>query len=392
MSLVLRSKARKCSEMDEHIVGFGHFMRFVVNKEIMEQHQLYHLTFSLPSSSSLSTNKRKDSIWVSLWHVDHNLGLCCWSSLLYNRSTGEHWRNLQLHLLLQQLCGDRGAVWWTPQCVDHCLQWQLHHEQGARRSCSDWYVRCFISFIVPEMMWYHRCSLIVSCLISPLSPVPCTPTNISVSVDCSQDTARFNWTTSIGAIFYIAVAEDANGNLHSCNAMGTNCLMEDLRCGQNYTASIIGTNLKCNSTASEEVTFMTGRSEGWVTLKLDRFMIVSLGRRERDTRFVLTARVRSTLTKSSASLSAPCPPTNIEAFRDCDANHALIIWQNHQPTGLYTAIIEDQSRAQLNCTSNTVNNCKITSLPCGRRYNVTVTYNDGNCPSTSTPISMDSGS
>lgn len=128
----------------------------------------------------------------------------------------------------------------------------------------------------------------MSRLISPLSPVPCTPTNISVSVDCSQDTARFNWTTSIGAIFYIAVAEDANGNVHSCNSMGTNCLMEDLRCGQNYTASIIGTNLKCNSTASEEVTFMTGRSEGWVTLKLDRFMIVSLGRRERDTRFVLT--------------------------------------------------------------------------------------------------------
>lgn len=161
--------------MDEHIVGFGHFMRFVVNKEIMEQHQLYHLTFSLPSSSSLSTNKRKDSIWVSLWHVDHNLGLCCWSSFLYNRSTGEHWRNLQLHLLLQQLCGDRGAVWWTPQCVDHRLQWQLHHEQGARRSCSDWYVRCFISFIVPEMMWYHRCSVIVSCLISPSLQFPAPP-------------------------------------------------------------------------------------------------------------------------------------------------------------------------------------------------------------------------
>lgn len=101
-------------------------------------------TFSLPSSSSLSTNKRKDSIWVSRWHVDHNLGLCCWSSFLYNRSTGEHWRNLQLHLLLQQLCGDRGAVWWTPQCVDHRLQWQLHHEQGAGRSCSDWYARYFI--------------------------------------------------------------------------------------------------------------------------------------------------------------------------------------------------------------------------------------------------------
>lgn len=88
---------------------------------------------------------------------------------------------------------------------------------------------------------------------------------------------------------------------------------------------------------------------------------------------------------------APCPPTNIEAFRDCDANHALIVWQNHQPTGLYTATIEDQNGALLNCTSNTVNNCKIKSLPCGRRYNITVTYYDGNCPSTSPSINMDSG-
>ncbi|KAI3375007.1 hypothetical protein L3Q82_021535, partial [Scortum barcoo] len=174
--------------------------------------------------------------------------------------------------------------------------------------------------------------------------VPCGPTSFSASVDCSQDSARVNWTMSIGAIFYSAVAEDTDGNLHSCNSMGTSCLIEGLRCGQNYTASIIATNLKCNSTASEEVSFMT----------------------------------------------APCPPTNIEAFRDCDANHALIVWQNHQPTGLYTATIEDQSGAQLTCTSNTVSNCKITSLPCGKRYNVTVSYNDGNCPSTSTPISMDS--
>ncbi|XP_018532382.1 mucin-4 isoform X2 [Lates calcarifer] len=174
--------------------------------------------------------------------------------------------------------------------------------------------------------------------------VPCTPTNISASVDCSQDSARVNWTTNIGAIFYIAIAQDANGNTHSCNSLGTNCLIEGLRCGQNYTASVIGTNLQCNSTASEEVTFLT----------------------------------------------APCPPTNIEAFRDCDANHALIVWQNHQPTGLYTATIEDQSGAQLSCTSNTVNNCKITSLPCGKSYSVAVTYSDGNCPSTSTSISMDS--
>lgn len=96
-------------------------------------------------------------------------------------------------------------------------------------------------------------------------------------------------------------------------------------------------------------------------------------------------------TSSSASPSAPCPPTNIEAYRDCDANHALIVWQNHRPTGLYTATIEDRSGARLNCTSNTLNNCKITSLPCGKRYSVAVSYDDGVCTSTSTPIQMDSG-
>ncbi|XP_049603206.1 pneumococcal serine-rich repeat protein [Syngnathus scovelli] len=174
--------------------------------------------------------------------------------------------------------------------------------------------------------------------------VPCTPTIVSASADCSQDSATVTWTTSIGALFYTAVIQDMNGNTHSCNSARTYCLVEDLTCGRNYTAHVIGTNLNCNSSDSDEIAFIT----------------------------------------------APCPPDNIEAFRDCDANHALIVWQNHQSTGNYTAIIKDQSGAQLSCNSDTVNNCKIPDLPCGKRYNVTVTNNDGNCSSTSTSISMDS--
>ncbi|KAE8290995.1 Fibronectin type III domain-containing protein 7 Precursor [Larimichthys crocea] len=174
--------------------------------------------------------------------------------------------------------------------------------------------------------------------------VPCTPTNASVAVECSQDSARVNWTQSIGSVFYIAIAESTDGHSRSCYSFGTNCLIEGLRCGQNYTASVIGTNTRCNSSNSEQVTFMTG----------------------------------------------PCPPTNIQSFRDCDANQALIVWQDHTSTGHYTAVIEDQSGDRLNCTSNTVSNCKIYDLPCGKRYNVTVSHSDGNCLSTSTSVSMDS--
>lgn len=98
-------------------------------------------------------------------------------------------------------------------------------------------------------MWdLHCCSTLV----------PCTPTNQTVSVGCSQDSARFTWTSSIGSIFYVVVAVDANGYSYSCNSMGTTCLMEGLRCGQNYTASIVGSNLQCNSSSGRELAFMTG--------------------------------------------------------------------------------------------------------------------------------------
>ncbi|XP_014840249.1 PREDICTED: uncharacterized protein LOC106916456 [Poecilia mexicana] len=180
-------------------------------------------------------------------------------------------------------------------------------------------------------------------LVEAAQTAPCTPINVSASAECSPDSARVNWTASHGTIFYIVLAEDANGNSYHCYSMGTTCFMRNLACGQNYTAKVIGNNIDCNSTASQEVHFMT----------------------------------------------APCPPTNIEAIRDCDANQAVIVWQNHQASGVYTALLEDQSGPQLNCTSNTVNSCTILSLPCGKKYNVTVTYSQGQCQSTSASIGMD---
>lgn len=95
----------------------------------------------------------------------------------------------------------------------------------------------------------------------PFNPlVPCTPANLTVSVGCSQDSAIFSWTSSIGSIFYVVVAMDASGYSHNCNSMSTTCVMEGLRCGQNYSAHIVGSNLQCNSSSSREIDFMTGIS------------------------------------------------------------------------------------------------------------------------------------
>lgn len=92
-----------------------------------------------------------------------------------------------------------------------------------------------------------------------LSAVPCTPTNVSVSTSCSQDSAQVYWMQSSGALLYFAIVEDATGNSYYCYSLGTNCLIKGLRCGQNYTAKVIGTNLMCNSTESQEAVFMAGK-------------------------------------------------------------------------------------------------------------------------------------
>lgn len=95
----------------------------------------------------------------------------------------------------------------------------------------------------------------------PLFSVPCTPNNVTVSVDCSQNSATFDWMESSGTILYVIFAQDAHGNSFSYMSMDSTRMIDGLRCGQNYTASVFGTDFICNSTTSQEVSFMTGRSE-----------------------------------------------------------------------------------------------------------------------------------
>lgn len=67
------------------------------------------------------------------------------------------------------------------------------------------------------------------------------------------------WAVSKGAVFYIAMTQHADGTVRSCHSMGPNCLIQGLNCGKTYTASVIATDTKCNSSQSQLVTVETGK-------------------------------------------------------------------------------------------------------------------------------------
>ncbi|KAJ8357216.1 hypothetical protein SKAU_G00200100 [Synaphobranchus kaupii] len=227
---------------------------------------------------------------------------------------------------------------------------EAHGNRGDRYNCSSYTQSCAIPAVkCGESLSVWITAIDDDCnsgraLGQAAETVPCTPENVTAIRDCGPNTASLEWVASAGAVFYIASAVHADGTVRTCTAMDTQCQIQGLRCGQNYTGSVVATNMKCNSSESARVTLET----------------------------------------------APCPPDHIEALLDCAANHALIVWQNHQSIGSYTAIIQDANGGLLSC-STTNNNCVISELKCGQVYAVTVQHHDGTCSSLhSAPIQMDS--
>lgn len=92
----------------------------------------------------------------------------------------------------------------------------------------------------------------------PFFLAPCTPQNVSAVRECGADAIMVTWKSNSNAIFYVAMAQDGYGVIHSCNSMGLTCKIEGLKCSTNYTAYVIASNFICNSSESEMVTIETG--------------------------------------------------------------------------------------------------------------------------------------
>uniref|UniRef100_A0A674NSS5 Fibronectin type-III domain-containing protein n=1 Tax=Takifugu rubripes TaxID=31033 RepID=A0A674NSS5_TAKRU len=159
------------------------------------------------------------------------------------------------------------------------------------------------------------------------------PSGVSL-VSTGKSTARVTWDAMMtwglvfGANLYRATAVDGTDASLNCTSASTSCQISMLKCGEKYEVRVTAISDDCTSTSNTSALFET---------------------------------------------SEPTVIADIPVFHDS----ARFNWTASIGVVFYITVAEDANGARLTCTSNTVNNCNITSLPCGRKYNVTVTYNDG---------------
>ncbi|KAK6484735.1 hypothetical protein HHUSO_G12572 [Huso huso] len=160
-----------------------------------------------------------------------------------------------------------------------------------------------------------------------IDAVPCAPTHVEAHLDCGAHTASVSWAHSKGAVSYTATAKASSGRPFSCNSTGTTCNITSLLCGQKYTVTVTGLDNNCNS-------------------------------------------VRSNATEIE---TAPCPPQNVNANLDCASNNASVSWRASQGAMSYrvTAVRED-GKTEAACSTQS-NNCDVSNLQCGLKYDITVT-------------------
>ncbi|XP_063796232.1 uncharacterized protein LOC134957920 isoform X2 [Pseudophryne corroboree] len=169
-----------------------------------------------------------------------------------------------------------------------------------------------------------------------VTTVPCVPTNIEASTDCTAlDLIYVTWSASRGAESYVVIATGTDGHTLSCNTTADTCTIQGVHCGTNYSVSVTAWNTGCSS----------------------------------DT--VTTVAVET----------VPCTPDMVEVVIDCLTQEAMVSWQeNSIHTSNHTAIASDPSGMEQSCTT-LFSSCHITGLECGLEYSFQVYSSNRQCSS-----------
>ncbi|XP_061739473.1 uncharacterized protein LOC133540674 [Nerophis ophidion] len=252
-----------------------------------------------------------------------------------------------------------------------------------------------------------------------VTTAPCPPTQLRVDSSCDSEDIALSWQASPGSLTYTAVAENTRGQRWTCNTSSTSCSIPALQCGQSYQVYVSGVDDRCNGARSQieeiqsapcaphhiqkdfdcrsGVLNVTWQSTGYAP-----YFHASVLSSEGDVSgcvtdghhcvvqgmgcgltYDVTVLVQDGACNSSRSpaeqvTTAPCPPSSFLPTLDCDTGTVRVNWTNSDAGVVYTVSAVDLTGRQHNCSA-TDGGCDLSTLDCGKEYNVTVTPSRDGC-------------
>ncbi|XP_030016445.1 uncharacterized protein LOC115437357 [Sphaeramia orbicularis] len=323
---------------------------------------------------------------------------------------------------------DTTTVTWQSSNGAESYKATLQTDNGISEMCMSESTTCSVSglacgynFSVSVTASNQQCNVTTNEATS-LQSAPCVPTDVSVMMDCANNSAAVSWAASRGAVQYEVIAHSSHGNV-TCQTSDLSCYLRNLTCGHSYTVQVVAMDDTCSSTPSqavelnsapcppENVTAQLSCSSSDMTVSWDptgeadhylvsvtpdnggsvmpcnttntecSFSNLACG----NTYTVHVTSVRGSCHSQHCPpvhvLSAPCQPQGVEGSIDCVTNSAWISWDAAAGADSYTVLAVGEGDYMANCTTSTNITCEVEDLECGIRYNFTVTATNSQCDS-----------
>lgn len=97
--------------------------------------------------------------------------------------------------------------------------------------------------------------------VTTSSTAPCAPMIQNHSLDCVSNHAMVTWAEDEDAMSVMVNATSNLGHSTSCSSSTNNsCVLDDLECGNTYTAQVVARGVQCMSKPSSTFQIVTGRT------------------------------------------------------------------------------------------------------------------------------------
>ncbi|XP_017343677.1 uncharacterized protein LOC108276481 [Ictalurus punctatus] len=201
-------------------------------------------------------------------------------------------------------------------------------------SCSFSGLQCGVQYSLSVRAYTRQCWSDFSAPVN-ITTEPCQVQNLTVTGSCTTNTLQLNWSNASGALLYTISVTGNLGYTGSFQSPVSNMHMA-VPCGQSYSFSVLGQNDQCRSLTSTTTKFST----------------------------------------------APCVPTGVQTFIQCEDSTASVSWAGSDGAVNYTAVAQGQTLGHTRmCTTNTTV-CTWSDLLCGETYVVRVIASNLQCSST----------